>query len=160
LFNKTQLGDWFNENGLKNKRLAVDKLVSENLKSIIDKFISSPSSENIRSIILEVKNGLKAKYARDELLYTVLSTLKDSSFEEVSVYEAMKNRRNVVRRSGRKILGKCMGTTLLTKGLEFDTVAILNADNFDCPKNLYVALTRCCKNLIIFSSSSTLSPYS
>ncbi|MFV1977526.1 MAG: hypothetical protein ACC651_17435 [Candidatus Scalindua sp.] len=43
---------------------------------------------------------------------------------------------------GRKIKGKCIGTTLLTKGLEFDTVAILNARKFDCPKNLYVALTR------------------
>jgi len=39
----------------------------------------------------------------------------------------MKKQKNILRRIGRKIFGKCMGTTLLTKGLEFDTVVILNA---------------------------------
>jgi len=71
----------------------------------------------------------------------------------------MKNIRNVKRRMGRKIKGKCIGTTLLTKGLEFDTVAILNAHEFDCPKNLYVALTRSSKRLIVFTNNKVLSPY-
>ena len=71
----------------------------------------------------------------------------------------MKNIRNVKRRMGRKIVGKCIGTTLLTKGLEFDTVAILNTHKFNCPKNLYVALTRASKRLIIFTTNRILSPY-
>jgi len=113
----------------------------------------------MNDIILELKNNLKIKYKREGLLYAVLNALKHSDMEGISVYEAMKNHRNVIRRSGRKIKGKCIGTTLLTKGLEFDTVAILDADKFDCPKHLYVAITRCCKKLIIFSSQNTLSPY-
>ena len=113
----------------------------------------------MNNIIIGIKNNLKIRYKRDGLLYALLNALKHSDLEGISVYEAMKNQRNVIRRIGRKIKGKCIGTTLLTKGLEFDTVAILDADKFDCPKHLYVALTRCCKNLYIFSSQNALSPY-
>ncbi len=113
----------------------------------------------MNNIISELKNNLKIKYKRDGLLYALLKSLKQAALEETSVDEAMKNHRNVIRRSGRKITGKCIGTTLLTKGLEFDTVAILDADKINCPKHLYVTLTRCCKNLIFFSSQNALSPY-
>ena len=75
-----------------------------------------------------------------------------------SVYKAMINQRNRIRRLGRKVEGKCLGTTPLTKGLEFDTVAILDAHNFTSPKDLYVALTRASKKLIIFSKNSILTP--
>jgi len=71
----------------------------------------------------------------------------------------MKNIRNAKRRMGRKIKGKCIGTTLLIKGLEFDAVAILNAHKFSDPKNLYVALTRASRRLIVFTNNKVLSPY-
>lgn len=160
IFNKSKLDNWFNENGIKNKQANVDKIKATALKGTIDSFISEPSPSNLNKIILELKNNLKIKYKRDGLLNAVLNALNHSDLEGISVYEAMKNLRNVIRRSGRKIKGKCIGTTLLTKGLEFDTVAILDADKFDCPKHLYVALTRCCKNLFVFSSRNALSPYS
>lgn len=68
----------------------------------------------------------------------------------------MISHKNIVRRVGRKINGKCIGTTLLTKGLEFDTVAIMDADKFESAKHLYVALTRASKKLIIFTQSDVL----
>ncbi|MCU7849154.1 MAG: UvrD-helicase domain-containing protein [Candidatus Thiodiazotropha sp. (ex Lucinoma kastoroae)] len=159
IFYKSELDNWFNENGIKNKRNDADKITAGTLNGVINFYISNPLPRNMNNIIQELKNNLKIKYKRDGLLYAILKTLKQDSLEEISVYEAMKNYRNVIRRSGRKITGKCIGTTLLTKGLEFDTVAIIDAHKFDCPKHLYVALTRCCKNLYIFSSQSTLSPY-
>ena len=159
MFNKSEFNNWFNENGIKNKQNDADKIKAAATKSTIDLFVSEPSSSNMNNIILGLKNNLKFKYKRAGLLYAVLNSLKHSDLEGISVYEAMKNHRNIIRRSGRKIKGKCIGTTLLTKGLEFDTVAILDADKFDCPKHLYVALTRCCKNLFIFSSQNVLSPY-
>lgn len=159
IFHKSGLNNWFNENGIKNKHADADKIKTTALKSTIDLFVSEPSPSNMNNIILGLKNSLKIKYKRDGLLYAVLNALKHSDLEGILVYEAMKNHRNVIRRSGRKIKGKCIGTTLLTKGLEFDTVAILDADKFDCPKHLYVALTRCCKNLFVFSSQNALSPY-
>ncbi len=159
IFYKGGLGDWFNENDIKNQPADADKVKATVLKSVIALFVSEPSPSNMNNIILGLKNNLKIKYKRDGLLYSVLNALKHSDLEGISVYEAMKNQRNVIRRSGRKIKGKCIGTTLLTKGLEFDTVAILDADKFDCPRHLYVALTRCCKNLFVFSSQNALSPY-
>lgn len=159
IFYKTELDVWFNENGIKNKRNDADKIKYIALENVINSFISNPSSENMNNIILELKSNIKIKYKREGLLYAVLKALRHAALDEVSVYESMKDHRNVIRRSGRKIYGKCIGTTLLTKGLEFDTVAILDADKIDCPKHLYVALTRCCKNLFIFSSQSALSPY-
>lgn len=159
IFHKSGLGNWFNENDIKNKQADADKIKATELKGTIDLFLAEPSPSNMNSIILGLKNNLKIKYKRDGLLYAVLNALKHSDLEGISAYEAMKNHRNVIRRSGRKIEGKCIGTTLLTKGLEFDTVAILDVDKFDCPKHLYVALTRCCKNLFVFSSQNALSPY-
>ena len=159
MFNSTGLNNWFNDNGIKNKQADADKVKAFVLKTTIDRFISEPTPLNMNNIIQELMNNLKIKYKREGLVYAILNALKHSELEEIAVYEAMKNHRNVIRRSGRKIKGKCIGTTLLTKGLEFDTVAILDADKFDCPKHLYVALTRCCKKLIIFSPQNTLSPY-
>jgi len=68
----------------------------------------------------------------------------------------MKSHRNVIRKMGRKLYGKCIETTLLTKGLEFDTVIVLAADRFIDPRNLYVALSRCCKRLIVVFKRSIL----
>ena len=52
-----------------------------------------------------------------------------------------------------------MGTTLLTKGLEFDTVAVLDAHKFKNPENFYVAITRASKKLVIFKNNKILSAY-
>ncbi len=159
LFYKTGLDVWFNENDVKSKRSDAEKIKATTLKGAIDFFISEPSPMNIKNIILKLRNNLKIGYKREGLLYAILNALEHSNLEGISVFEAMTNHRNIIRRSGRKIKGKCIGTTLLTKGLEFDTVAILDADKFDCPRHLYVALTRCCKNLFVFSSKNVLSPY-
>lgn len=159
IYHKSGLANWFNENDIKNKQAGADKIKASALKNTIDLFVLKPSPSNMNSIIIGLKNNLKIKYKREGLLYAVLNALKHSELEGISVYEAMKNHRNVIRRTGRKIKGKCIGTTLLTKGLEFDTVAILDADKFNCPKHFYVALTRCCKNLFVFSSQKLLSPY-
>ena len=156
LFNKTDLDTWFNDNGLKNKQNANDKKQAYNIQSKIDKFINTPTAANLNEIILEAKNGLKLKYKRDEIMSSFLRALKEAGQSNISVYEAMKKSRNTIRRTGRKVHGKCIGTTLLTKGLEFDTVAILDAHRFGCPKHLYVALTRCCKKLIIFTEQTTI----
>jgi DNA helicase-2/ATP-dependent DNA helicase PcrA len=156
IFNKTDLDVWFNNTGLKNKRSESDKKRSVKMQIKIEAFINTPSANNLHDVILEAKNGLKLKYKRDEIVFSFLQSLKEAEQSSISVYEAMKKRRNTIRRSGRKIHGKCIGTTLLTKGLEFDTVAILDAHRFECPKHLYVALTRCCKKLIIFTEQTTL----
>jgi DNA helicase-2/ATP-dependent DNA helicase PcrA len=100
------------------------------------------------------------KCYRKDLFQSIYKSLDDAEHNQTTVNDAMIDRRNTIRRMGRKVYGKCLGTTLLTKGLEFETVVIMNIHKFTCPKNLYVALTRASKRLIIFISTRTLAPYS
>lgn len=165
IFKKTDLNIWIAKPSsiredcyFKNKKNELDKIRVSRLQAVVDSFIRTPSAGNLYNIIKEITEEFGFKCARQSLLSSIIKSLEESKFSHISIYEAMKNHRNLIRRTGRKIDGKCIGTTLLTKGLEFDTVAILDADKFDCPKHLYVALTRCCKNLVIFSGNDKLLP--
>jgi superfamily I DNA/RNA helicase len=159
IFNRTDINSWFNDEGLINKTNENDKKKSEAFKSHLTSFIEGPSIGLLTNIIKSSKSDLKCKCKREEVLYSFMKALEQSILCNTCVSESMIDQRNRIRRSGRKIKGKCFGTTLLTKGLEFDTVAILDAHNFNCPKHLYVAITRACKKLVIFTENTTLSPY-
>ena len=152
----TGLAYYFKDDkNIPNPRKEPLKSIVKNLKQLEITFDSFLLSKTLRSI-----SKLKdVKFYRKELFSDLCKALEQAEYQKISVYEAMKNIRNVKRRMGRKIEGKCIGTTLLTKGLEFDTVAILNAHKFNCPKNLYVALTRASKKLIVFTTNKVLSPY-
>ncbi|MBL4799468.1 MAG: UvrD-helicase domain-containing protein [Oleispira sp.] len=144
---------------LKSKQADAADLGQE-LASIISKLETTPSHTAMYSLLLFLKSTLRLKIKpRKELLNSLLQALNKSVSESISVYDAMKEHKNTIRRVGRKVQGKCMGTTLLTKGLEFDTVVIMDAHKFESPKHLYVALTRCCKNLVIFTKGSQLGPF-
>lgn len=155
LFNKTDINKWIKDNTVINKRKPEEKQISEILNSLISNFIEVPSVKALYLLLKFLKDSLKLKNQRYSLLKSILDCLCAENTE--SVYKAMINQRNRIRRVGRKVEGKCLGTTALTKGLEFDTVAILDAHNYTCPKNLYVALTRASKKLIIFTKNKMLS---
>jgi hypothetical protein len=161
------LNDWISTSSqqggsdyyLKSKQASA-ALLGEQLGSIISALETNPSNTEIYSLLLFIKNTLKLKVQpRRELLNSLLQAMNKSVNDDISVYEAMKEHKNIIRRVGRKIQGKCIGTTLLTKGLEFNTVAIFDAHKFESPKHLYVALTRCCKNLILFTDGTKLGPF-
>ena len=65
--------------------------------------------------------------------------------------------KNRIRQIGKKVEGRCMGTTLLTKGLEFDTVIIVDAHLFSDKRNFYVAISRACKKIVILTASTAIS---
>ncbi|MEO4956135.1 3'-5' exonuclease, partial [Bacteroides uniformis] len=79
--------------------------------------------------------------------------LRKAQIDNISISEAIKYNREVLRQVGRKVEGKCIGTTLLTKGLEFDTVIVLNFQDFEDKNNFYVAITRACKKLILVGNT-------
>lgn len=154
-YTKKCLDYWFKNSNLENNELALFKPISDNigkLKKEINKQIIGETMRMIHSLP-------KMKCIRKEIISSVIYSLQEAYLNNCSVYESMINRRNSIRRVGRKVIGKCVGTTLLTKGLEFDTVVILNAHEFDCPKHLYVAMTRASKRLLIFTENLALSPY-
>lgn len=68
-----------------------------------------------------------------------------------SLREAAWSVRNRARILGRSVEYRTVSRTLLVKGLEFDNVIVLNADELDA-KNLYVALTRASRCITVLSA--------
>ena len=159
LFNKTGVDIWFNNKGFKSKTKTEDKEKLKPLEILFNSLEENLSFINLAKLLKSIKELTGVKCYRKELFSTFCKALEDAEIQSISVLESMNNKRNMTRRIGKKIYGRCIGTTLLTKGLEFDTVAILNAHKFECPKHLYVAMTRASKRLIIFTDKPILSPY-
>jgi DNA helicase-2/ATP-dependent DNA helicase PcrA len=153
LFNKTGLDNWFNERGFKRKTNDVDRSKVIRIQALIEEYQNLHSQANLSKILKAIKNLSGVKNYRRELFSSLCKALELSKTDNISVFEAMKFHRNKIRRMGRKVIGKNIGTTLLTKGLEFDTVAILNAHQIRDPKHLYVALTRASKRLVVFTQN-------
>ncbi|MBB6503002.1 UvrD-helicase domain-containing protein [Pedobacter cryoconitis] len=156
IFNKTELGKWFNEKGLISKTGENEKSLIKPLKTLLEEINLCPSFNKLRSALLEVSKLPMLKCYRKEIFSCLCKALQHADNEKTTVAQAMAEIRNSIRRYGKKTNVKCIGTTLLTKGLEFDTVIVLNAHQFNCPKHLYVAFTRACKKLIVFSNSNVL----
>ncbi|MCC6808077.1 MAG: UvrD-helicase domain-containing protein [Deltaproteobacteria bacterium] len=94
--------------------------------------------------------------AIDDMLRSVAECARGSSDTLVN---AIKTGRERKRRLGRHLHPRSVGQTLLIKGLEFDHAVIFDAHQFD-RENLYVALTRGCRSLTVFSREATLGPFS
>lgn len=93
---------------------------------------------------------------RPELYGTIVKSLNLSSENGKSMYSNMCDIKNILRVKGRKVEGKYIGTTLLTKGLEFEKVVILGANHFTDKRNFYVAISRASQDLYIITDSGKL----
>lgn len=74
------------------------------------------------------------------------------SFRETAVMMREQN-----RLLGRPLPRRAVGSTLLLKGLEAEVAVILNADDLNA-RNLYVAMTRGSKKIVVCSRTSRLNP--
>jgi hypothetical protein len=156
---KTQINVWFNDaGGLKNKRSAADQQIRRKLETVITSLVSKKSYADIALLIEAIAELPYVRIYRTDCLRDICQTLRDAARLGISATKSIDRNRNILRKRGRKVQGRGIGTTLLTKGLEFDTVVILNAQRFTDKKHLYVALTRCCKRLIIISNNPILNP--
>lgn len=156
---KTPINVWFNDAGnLKNKRSVADQQIRRKLEEIITSLVSKKSYADIALLIESIAKLPNVKIYRTDCLRDICQTLREASRLGISAVKSIERNRNILRQKGRKIQGRGIGTTLLTKGLEFDTVVVLNAHRFTDKRHLYVALTRCCKRLIIVSNNPILNP--
>lgn len=89
--------------------------------------------------------------ARRELWNEMKKTVKSYDQIECSLVDRAWKIRDIGRRIGRTVYNKCISTTLLVKGLEFDHSILLNANEMDNAENLYVAMTRGSKSLTVLS---------
>lgn len=156
LFNTTDINKWFNLTGLKSKRHPSDIEKCNLLKPHIEKLQNNcMDKQSLHYIIKFMKDELELKYQRPELVMAIIKAVKDAAISNVSICDSMYTYKNKIRQAGRNLHSKCIGSTLLTKGLEFDNVIVLDAQAMDC-KNFYVAISRACKTLTICSSARTL----
>jgi hypothetical protein len=103
---------------------------------------------------LEDQNG--ARVFRPEMLHCCRSAMRavsaDRSFLEAALHTRERNRHH-----GRPVSRRAVGSTLLLKGLEADVAVILQPEQMDAC-NLYVALTRGARRLLVCSRHATLRP--
>lgn len=120
-------------------------------------YLADPTSFNLRSFFLALRDNPETGAYRRDLLYRFLNVLKiHIDKEAATLSEAAALYQRDMRHSGRPISHrKLIGTTLLVKGLEYDHAVVLNADSLNA-KHLYVAMTRGSKSLTIISSTRYL----
>jgi DNA helicase-2/ATP-dependent DNA helicase PcrA len=94
---------------------------------------------------------------RPELLRCCLAALRVATIEGQSLYAAAAQIRERNRMLGRPLSRRAVGSTLLLKGLEAEIAVILQPDEMNA-KNLYVAMTRGAKKLLICSQTPILHP--
>lgn len=158
-FTKKSVSKWLYEDKNIKKLTENEKEIIRPINEKLNNLSKKVSHIEILSVLKEIKNLPGLKCYRKDLFESVCQALENSKLKNISSYEAMIEKRNKIRRSGRKIFGKCVGTTLLTKGLEFEKVVILNINDFEDPKNLYVALTRASKELIVFAKDTNINVF-
>lgn len=151
---------WFNDNcNLKRKSEEGDLRQRNKLAGIIEPLMARKSYGIVAALIEAIQNLPEVKVYRKDMIEDLCKALRDADRLGLTAKEAIERNRNIIRRKGRRILGKGIGTTLLTKGLEYDTVVVLNAHQFKDRKQLYVALTRCCRRLVVIAKTPVLHPY-
>lgn len=157
---KTAINTWINASGALVKKTKEDDLQVRNVLAEIVNSLCAQKSYGLIAILIDAISQLPdVTVYRKEFIWNLQRVLIDANKLGMTATEALQRNRNIVRRSGRTLTKKSIGTTLLTKGLEFDNVVVLNAHQFDSPRQLYVALTRCCKRLVVITNNPVLHPY-
>lgn len=119
-------------------------------------FASRPALDTALQLLeqFECQDGVRVY--RPEMLHCCRSAMRAVTSGRTFL-EAVIKTREQNRHHGRPVSRRAVGSTLLLKGLEADVAVILQPEQMDrC--NLYVALTRGAKRILVCSEHSTLRP--
>ena len=155
-FKSKDIFPWIRDNHVV-KKTKEERELSAELDSLCTSFFTSPSLSGVKGLIDFFSNRLSLTVKLPSVLHAERQCISAAIEKGASVYSCMVEYKNRIRKGGRKIEGSCIGTTLLTKGLEFDNVLVLDAHRIVDKENFYVAISRACKNLVIVSKSPFLS---
>lgn len=127
------------------------KEISE-LEKLCIEYKDKPCHSLAADIIKKFSENPKCHVYRRTIFNAVIQIFKYSKENNCSVLESAITYREQNRRKVQVLPRIAIGSTLLLKGLEADTVVITNYDQL-ChdPENLYVALTRGARKIILFS---------
>jgi hypothetical protein len=120
------------------------------------RFKVSPSPSAAVALLSELSRQGGSRTHRPAVLRAGITALQScDGAEGNSFYDAAVRAREQNRLLGRPLPKRAVGSTLLLKGLEADTSVILNASDLDA-RNLYVAVTRGSKRLVVCSDKPVL----
>jgi DNA helicase-2/ATP-dependent DNA helicase PcrA len=121
-------------------------------------FRASPSAQSAADLLVVIgkENGVRPH--RPAVLRASLKALQSCDGTEGNTFhDAAIRAREQNRLIGRPLPRRAVGSTLLLKGLEADVSIVLSAAEMNA-RNLYVAMTRGSKALVICSPSPILNP--
>ena len=110
----------------------------------------------LASLLLEaISRKADCRTYRPDIFRTAIDALQLADQGSVDFYQAVIHYRDLNRYIGRRVSKRAVGSTLLLKGLEADTVILLHPERMDA-ENLYVALTRGSNSIIVCSEAQLL----
>jgi AAA domain len=119
-------------------------------------FKASPSAQSAADLLVTIGKEGGVRPHRPAVLRASLKALQSCDGTEGNTFhDAAIRAREQNRLIGRPLPKRAVGSTLLLKGLEADVSVILNAADLNA-RNLYVAMTRGSKALVICSPSPIL----
>lgn len=122
-------------------------------------FVANPNYSSAGALLEAIGADFAVRCYRPAVLRACFRALQlCNANPDLKFEEAVLQMREQNRALGRPLPKRAVGSTLLLKGLEADVAVILNADQLDA-RNLYVAMTRGSKNLVICSASQVLNPH-
>jgi hypothetical protein len=120
------------------------------------RFLAAPSYPRAVDILVEIGKQAGVRTHRPAVLRACIRALQlCDGTEEMTFADAAIRMREQNRLVGRPLPKRAVGSTLLLKGLEAEVAVVLDASGLDA-HNLYVAMTRGSKKLIICSQSPML----
>jgi DNA helicase-2/ATP-dependent DNA helicase PcrA len=116
------------------------------------------SPRAVIGLLAEISRAAGVRTFRPAVLRSCIEALRlASGTEGPNIPKAAIQIREQNRLLGRPLPKRAIGSTLLLKGLEAENVVIVNAEALDV-RNLYVALTRASKAIVVCSKSPVLRP--
>ena len=121
-------------------------------------FETSRSTQAVVYLLVEIGKQGGVRTHRPAVLRACIKALQTCDRTEGNTFhDAAIRAREQNRLVGRPLPRRAVGSTLLLKGLEADVSVILNAADLNA-RNLYVAMTRGSKKLVVCSPSPILNP--
>lgn len=121
-------------------------------------FLNDRCHRNVLDLLVEINKETGVRVYRPAVLRSCFRALElCCGPEAIDFYDAAVRIREQGRFAGRSLPRRAVGSTLLLKGLEAEVAVILDADSLNA-RNLYVAMTRGSKQLIVCGRNSSLTP--
>jgi DNA helicase-2/ATP-dependent DNA helicase PcrA len=113
--------------------------------------------ESALEAALACRNAPRVRLYRPEVYRVLLSAMRRVVSQNCTFKDAARAACEANRHAGRPAVQRAVGSTLLLKGLECDVAVVLNPAMMNA-QNLYVALTRGSRQLVVCSESRWLQP--